>query len=193
MNPGYRRFIHVGKQPYIICQISKLTPFWWESSIWNTSNQHHSWHSRVKLITSDTCGSSQSGRLICIEEHSAEVIDAHTKYGHPMTPARLRVPPHPQSPDGSAMHGGTNTGSKSKWDRNKTQKHEWEALQWQAGGRTMDSPLNKRQIPRRAAGVWYRLQAPSPCLGNRGEGKKEHNIAIWQLTSSYKCMNLHSN
>lgn len=79
--------IHIGKHTYFICQIPKLTPFWWESSIWNTSHQHHSWHSRVKLITSDTCASSQSGRLICIEEHSAEVIDAHTKYGHPMTPA----------------------------------------------------------------------------------------------------------
>lgn len=87
-----------GKQTYFICQIPKLTPFWWESSIWNTSHQHHSWHSRVKLITSDTCASSQSGRLICIEEHSAEVIDAHTKYGHPMTPAPSQSPsPSPKA------------------------------------------------------------------------------------------------
>lgn len=80
---------HICWQMHFICQIPKLTLFWWESSIWNTSHQHHSWHSRVKLITSDTCASSQSGRLICIEEHSAEVIDAHTKYGHPMTPAPI--------------------------------------------------------------------------------------------------------
>lgn len=37
--------------------------------------------------------------------------------------------PRPQGPDGSAMHGGTNTGSESKSDCNKTQKHEWGALQ----------------------------------------------------------------
>lgn len=85
---------------------------------------------------------------------------------------RLKVPPRPQSPDGSAMHGGTNTGSESKSDCNKTQKHEWEALQWQAWCRTMGPTLNKRQIPGWAAGVWYRLQAPTPCLGNRGEGEK---------------------
>lgn len=186
--------IYIGKHTYFICQIPKLTPFWWESSIWKTSHAHHSWHSRVKLITSDTCASSQSGRLICIEEHSAEVIDAHTKYGHPMTPApRLKVPSRPRSPGGSSMHGGTNTGSESKSNRNKTQKHEWGALQWRAGCKTMDPTLNKRQIPERAAGVRYRLQAPSRCLGNGGHGKKGHNIAIWQLTSSYKCMNLHSN
>lgn len=165
--------IYVGKHTNFICQIPKLTPFWWESSIWNTSHQHHSWHSRVKLITSDTCASSQSGRLICIEEHSAEVIDAHTKYGHPMTLAPIsKSLPRPQSPDGSAMHGGTNTGSESKSDCNKTQKHEWEALQWWAGCRTMGPTLNKRQVPGWAVGVWYRLQAPTPCLGNRGDEEK---------------------
>lgn len=62
--------------------------------------------------------------------------------------------------------------ARANQDCNKTQKHEWEALQWRAGCRTMGPTLNKRQIPGWAAGVWYRLQAPTPCLGNRGEGEK---------------------
>lgn len=153
--PKYYTFLyilamHIGKHTYSICQTPKLTPFWWESSIWNTSHKYHSWHSRVKLITSDTCASSQSGRLICIEEHSAEVIDAHTKYGHPMTPA----PSQNLLPIPKALTA--NAGSESKSDCNKTQKHEWEALQWRAGGRTMGPALNKTANPR--MGCWSTIQ-----------------------------------
>lgn len=113
-----------------------------------------------------------SQRLICIEENSAEVIDAQAKYWHWMNP--IFIPnflPVPEEQLYQTRLWGERR--RPKGNKQKVGRHEWQILRW-AGQKAL------------CPDVWR--------LSNKGlRWPKINNMADWQLMSSSKCKNLHSN